>query len=134
MGQRAEFEPIPPDTESVAADLIEAAFRVHRALGPGLLESVYEACLCHELGKLGVPFDHQGEIPVEYDGVRLGIGLRLDILAGGHVVAELNAVERIEPRHQAQLLTYMKLAGVRLGFLINFNAAQLKDGIVRMVL
>jgi len=134
MGEGVEFEPIPPETEAIAAGLIEAAFRVHRALGPGLLESVYEACLCHELGKLGVPFERQVEVPVEYDGVRLGIGLRLDILAGEHVVAELKAVEKIEPLHQAQLLTYMKLAGVRLGFLINFNVAQLKDGIVRMVL
>jgi len=134
MGDAGAFEPIPPETEEVAAKLIEAAFRVHRALGPGLLESVYEACLCHELGKLGVPFQHQVDVPVEYDGVRLGIGLRLDILAGGRVVAELKAVEKIEPLHQAQLLTYMKLADVRLGFLINFNVTQLKDGIVRMVL
>jgi len=134
MGNAAEFEPIPAHTEAIASNLIDAALRVHRALGPGLLESVYEACLCHELGKLGLPFQPQVDVPVEYDGVRLGIGLRLDILAGGHVVAELKAVEKIEPLHQAQLLTYMELAGVRLGFLINFNVAQMKDGIVRMVL
>jgi GxxExxY protein len=129
-----QFEPIPPETEAVAANVIEAAFRVHRALGPGLLESAYEACVCHELGKLGVPFERQIDVPLEYDGVRLGIGLRLDLLVGERVVVELKAIERIQPLHEAQLLTYMKLTGVRLGLLLNFDVKQLKDGMVRMVL
>lgn len=126
--------PIPPETEAIAAQVIEAAFRVHRALGPGLLESVYEACMCHELARMGVPFEHQVGLPVTYEGIRLETGLRLDLWVSKQIVVELKAVEDVLPIHCAQLLTYMKLAGARLGFLINFNVAQLKNGIVRRVL
>lgn len=126
-------EPIPAETEKLAAAAIDAAFAVHRALGPGLLESVYEACLCHELAKRGVPFRHQVVLPIIYDGVTLDAGLRLDFLVGEAVVVELKAVEKHNPLFEAQLLTYLKLARHRLGLLINFNMPLLKDGIKRIV-
>jgi GxxExxY protein len=113
---------------------LDAAFAVHRALGPGLIESVYEACLCHELSKRHVAFQRQLALPVLYDGVRLDAGLRIDLLVADEVVVELKAVERITPLFEAQLLTYLKLAGKRLGLLINFNVAMLKDGITCRVL
>lgn len=130
----AGHSPIAEDVEKVASDVIEAAFRVHRALGPGLLESVYEACLCYELSKLKVPFQHQVDLPVQYESVRLESGLRIDLLVGDCVVVELKAVEKILPLHKAQLLTYLKLTNNRLGLLINFNTQLLKDGIDRVVL
>ena len=114
--------------------VVEAAFRVHRALGPGLLESVYEACVCHELRRMGVPFEHQVYWPVVYDGVKLDGGLRLDLWIDRKVVVELKAIEDLQSLHEAQLLTYMKLTGSRVGLLINFNVPQLKDGLRRMVL
>jgi GxxExxY protein len=131
MNERA---PIPEETERIAKAVIDAAFAVHKALGPGLLESVYEVCLCHELSKRGIPFRSQATLPVVYDGVRLDAGLRLDILAGEAVVVELKAVEKHNPLFEAQLLTYLKLTGHRLGLLINFNVPLLKDGIKRMAL
>ena len=114
---------------------MDAAFRVHRELGPGLLESVYEKCLCHELKKLGVTFEQQLQLPVLYDGITIDAGLRLDVLAKGDcVVVELKAVEQLTPLFEAQILTYLKLADKRLGLLINFNTKLLKDGIKRVVL
>jgi GxxExxY protein len=126
--------PIPGHVEEIATAVLDAAFAVHRALGPGLIESVYEACLCHELSKRHVAFQRQLALPVLYDGVRLDAGLRIDLLVADEVVVELKAVERITPLFEAQLLTYLKLAGKRLGLLINFNVAMLKDGITRRVL
>ncbi|MGA2066262.1 MAG: GxxExxY protein [Thermoguttaceae bacterium] len=129
-----EKGPIPEETERIAKAVIDAAFAVHKTLGPGLLESVYEACLCHELSKRRVPFRSQVALPVVYDGVRLDAGLRLDLIAGEAVIVELKAVEKHNPLFEAQLLTYLKLTGHRLGLLINFNVPLLKDGIKRMVL
>lgn len=129
-----ERAPIPEATERVAKTAIDAAFTVHKALGPGLLESVYEACLCHELSKRQVPFQSQVFLPVIYDGLRLDAGLRLDMLVDEAVILELKAVEKHNPLFEAQLLTYLKLTGHRLGLLINFNVPLLKDGIKRMVL
>ena len=134
MGKESAFAPIPAEVEATGSSVIEAAFRVHRALGPGLLESVYETCLCHELHKLETPFERQLDLPVKYDGIVLATGLRIDLLVNQTVVVEVKAVEEVLPVHQAQLLTYMKLTDSRLGFLINFNVAQLKDGITRVVL
>lgn len=114
--------------------IIGAAIEVHRALGPGLLESAYEECLCHELNLRKIPFERQKPLPVEYKGVKLDCGYRLDLLVDNSVVVELKAVETIEPIHEAQLLTYLKLGGWRLGLLINFNVPVLKDGIRRRVL
>ncbi len=134
MSNDGMFEPIPEETEQLAAQFVEAAFRVHRALGPGLLESVYEACVCHELSQAGVPFRRQVDIPVCYGGVKLDAGVRLDLLIGERIIVEFKAVEETLPVHEAQLLTYMKLSDCRLGFLVNFNVARLKDGLFRRVL
>jgi GxxExxY protein len=114
--------------------IIAAAIEVHRALGPGLLESVYEECLCRELELRGMQFVRQLAIPVEYKGVRSECGYRIDILVQDEVVVEIKAVEAIHPVHEAQLLTYMKLSGKRVGLLINLCVPVLKDGIVRRVL
>lgn len=122
------------ETESVASGAIESAFKVHRQLGPGLLESVYHTCLLHELKKSGLKTESQKVMPVIYDGLKLDAGLRLDIVVQGQVILEIKAVEALLPVHQAQLLTYLKLTGLRLGLLINFNTALLKDGIKRVVL
>ena len=100
-----EKGPIPEETERIAKAVIDAAFAVHKTLGPGLLESVYEACLCHELSKRRVPFRSQVALPVVYDGVRLDAGLRLDLIAGEAVIVELKAVEKHNPLFEAQLLT-----------------------------
>nr|VFJ55211.1 MAG: GxxExxY protein [Candidatus Kentron sp. FM]VFJ55799.1 MAG: GxxExxY protein [Candidatus Kentron sp. FM]VFK10976.1 MAG: GxxExxY protein [Candidatus Kentron sp. FM] len=113
---------------------MDAAYRVHSALGPGLLESVYEVCLCHELEKRAIPFQSQLVLPIVYDNVTLDAGLRLDLLVDDCLVVELKAVERMLPIHEAQLLTYLKLTDKRLGLLINFNVPLIKDGIRRMVL
>jgi GxxExxY protein len=113
--------------------IIGSAIEVHRALGPGLLESAYETCLCHELRLRSIPFERQVQLPVEYKGVKLDAGYRIDILVDQLVIVELKAVERLEPIHEAQLLTYLKLRQLWLGLLINFNVPVLKHGIKRMV-
>jgi GxxExxY protein len=114
--------------------IIGAAIEVHRHLGPGLLESAYEECLCHELHLCGLVFDSQVELPVSYKGLKLDCGYRIDLIVQKEVVLELKAIERILPIHQAQLLTYMKLSGMRVGLLINFNVPLLTQGIIRRVL
>lgn len=98
------------------------------------MESVYEVCLCHELNKRAIPFERQSSLPVLYEGLRLDAGLRLDIVVAGCVIVELKAVEQILPVHKAQMLTYLKLSGIRLGLLINFNVPAIKDGIQRIIL
>jgi len=128
------FEPLSPSVEAYGARLLDAAFDVHRKLGPGLLESVYECCVCHELAKRKIAFQRQLSLPVEYDEIQIDAGLRLDIVVANEVIAEIKAVENILPVHEAQLLTYLKLTGMRLGFLINFNVPLLKNGIKRIVL
>ena len=114
--------------------VIGCAIEVHRALGPGLLESTYEQCLAHEFGLAGVGFSLQWPLPVEYKGVRLDCGFRVDVLVEDSLILELKAVEQVLGIHEAQLLTYMKLADVHTGLLINFNVQRLKDGIKRFVL
>jgi GxxExxY protein len=111
-----------------------AIVEVHRHLGPGLLESAYEECLCHELHLRGIPFLRQVPLPVEYKGVKLDCGYRLDLLVDEAVIVELKCVDAILPIHEAQLLTYLRLAGKRVGLIINFNVPVLKKGIVRRVL
>lgn len=113
--------------------IIAAAIEVHRLLGPGLLESAYEACLCHELALRGIPFQRQVELPVEYKGVRLECGYRMDLLVNDTVVIEIKCVESVLPVHKAQLLTYLKLSGKRVGLIINFHTRLLREGLVRMV-
>jgi GxxExxY protein len=114
--------------------IIGAAIEVHRHLGPGLLESSYEECLCHELHLRGMEFKRQIELPVIYKGLSLDCGYRIDLMVQDEVILELKSVEKLLPVHQAQLLTYMRLAGRRVGLLINFNVPLLTQGIVRRVL
>jgi GxxExxY protein len=110
------------------------AIEVHRRLGPGLLESAYEECLCYELTTNGLRFERQVALPVVYKAIRLDCAYRMDVVVDGQVILEVKAVERLMPIHEAQLLTYMKLSEVRTGLLLNFNSAVLKDGIRRLML
>jgi len=114
--------------------VIGCALEVHKALGPGLLESAYEQCLAYELSTANVPFKLQHPLPVAYKGVLLDCGYRVDLLVDERLIVELKAVDAVLPIHQAQLLTYMKLAKVGIGLLINFNVMILRDGLKRMVL
>jgi len=127
-------DPIPPELNIISGKVVEAALAVHSALGPGLLEGVYEICLFHELQKQGLKVERQVILPLIYDGIKLEEGLRLDMLVEDALVLELKAIEEIMPVHLAQILTYLKLSGRRLGLLINFNVARIKDGIKRVVL
>jgi GxxExxY protein len=120
--------------EGIATQVVDAAYQVHRVLGPGLLESTYEVCLAHELKKRGIHGLRQVDLPVLYDGVRLDVGYRIDMLVENCIVIELKAVDKLLPIHEAQLLTYLKLSGHQLGFLINFNVPLIKNGIRRRVL
>jgi GxxExxY protein len=113
--------------------IIGCAIKVHRVLGAGLLESTYEICLIHELKKSGLKVESQVSLPVFYDGIKLEAGYKIDILVENKVILELKAVERILPIHEAQLLTYLKLANKKIGLLINFNVKVLKEGIVRKI-
>ncbi len=122
------------DLNEITAQVIAAAIEVHKSLGPGLLESAYEECLCRELTLRGVHFERQKPLPVEYKGTKLDCGYRLDVLVENAVVIEVKAVASLEPIHEAQLLTYLKLGGWKLGLLINFNVPVLKDGIRRRIL
>ncbi len=126
-------EPIPAPVDAVARQMVDAALKGHSPLGPGLLESVYEVCLAHELARRGLKVERQVSLPVVYDGVRLEAGLRLDLLVEGCLVVEIKAVETMPPLYLAQVLTYLKLTGHRLGLLINFNVPRLKDGLQRVV-
>jgi GxxExxY protein len=114
-------------------DVIDAAMRVHSALGPGLLESAYEACLAHDLRKHGLRVMTQPPLPIIYDSVRIDAGYRIDLLVHGAVIVELKTVSKLLPIHEAQLLSYLRLSGHRLGLLINFHVPRLRDGIKRMV-
>ncbi|HEU5335335.1 MAG TPA: GxxExxY protein [Terriglobales bacterium] len=120
--------------EDLTQEIIGAANAVHRELGPGLLESACEECLCHELHLRGLNFQRQVPLPVEYKGLKLDCGYRLDVVVESAVILELKSVEKILPVHEAQLLTYLKLTGKRVGLIINFNVPVLRDGIVRKVL
>jgi GxxExxY protein len=117
----------------LAADIVDCAFTVHVTLGPGLLESVYEAALTYELRKRGLKVATQVDIPVQYDGHDLGIGFRADLIVEGSIIIEVKAVDRLQPVHPKQLLTYLRLTGCRIGFLMNFNERIIKNGIQRIV-
>lgn len=127
-------EALPSRTEEVAKAIIDASIEVHRALGPGLLESAYEACLTHELERRARVVQRQIALPVVYRDVRLDAGYRIDMIVDDQVIVEVKSVDAVTPVHKAQLLTYLKLAERRLGFLINFNVVLLKQGITRMIL
>ena len=119
--------------DALSREIIGSAIEVHRHLGPGLFESVYEECLCCELGLRGISFQRQVPLPLRYKGLNLDCGYRLDILVEDLVIVELKAVEEINPLHEAQLLTYLKLRNTWLGLLINFNVRMLRNGITRLV-
>jgi GxxExxY protein len=114
--------------------IIGCAIEVHRSLGPGLLESAYEECLCYELAEAGIAFKRQVPLPVRYKEVRLDCGYRMDVVVEDRVVVELKTVEKLAPVHDAQILTYLRLSGLPVGLLMNFNVSVLKDGIRRLVL
>jgi len=129
-----DFKKTTEQEELVAEKVVNAAYKVHKALGPGLLEKVYEVCFCYELTKAGLSHQTQVVLPIYYDGVKLDEGFRLDVLVENLVICELKAVDEMSPVYTAQVLTYMKLTGKRLGFLINFNVPVIKNGIKRMIL
>ena len=121
-------------TNQITKNIIGAAIEVHRALGPGLLESAYEACLCKELTLCGIAFKRQLPIAINYKGTQLDCGYKLDLLVEGSIVIEIKSVEKLSKIHEAQLLTYLRLGGWRVGLLINFNELRLIDGISRKIL
>jgi GxxExxY protein len=125
-------EPISSELDQIARSVVDCAFVVHKELGPGLLESVYQACFSEELRGRGISFQEQVSLPISYRTLRLESGLRLDLLIENSVVVELKSVQRMEPIFKAQLLSYLRLSGLRLGFLINFNVALIKEGIFRI--
>jgi GxxExxY protein len=122
------------DFNELTDAIIGAAMEVHRTLGPGLLESTYEMCLCRELNIRGIPFERQVPIPVEYKGVKLDCGYRADIVVDGRILVEIKAIDSLLSLHDAQLLTYLRLGGWKIGLLINFNVELLKRGLRRRVL
>jgi GxxExxY protein len=128
------FKPLPDSEELIANKTVDAAFKVHQHLGPGLLEKVYEACFCHELSKHGLKYLRQVDVPVIYDGILFDEGLRLDVLVEDLIICELKAVDKMNPVWEAQLLSHLRLTGRRLGFLINFNVPLFKDGVKRIIL
>jgi GxxExxY protein len=125
--------PFIPRANGVTREIVTAAMRVHSVLGPGLLESAYQACLLHELRKRGLRVADQVGLPVVYDGEKIDLGYRIDLVVEDSVIVEIKCVEAIHPVHQAQLLSYMRLSGKQVGLLLNFYVAHLKDGIKRMV-
>jgi GxxExxY protein len=129
-----ETERLPAATERVGRAVLDAAFAVHKALGPGLLESVYEACLAEELQQAGFAVERQAGIPITYGKVRMDVGYRLDLLVERAVVVEIKSIDALAAIHTAQMLTYLRFSEVRLGYLINFNTVMLKNGLRRLVL
>ncbi|HSB67757.1 MAG TPA: GxxExxY protein [Candidatus Methylomirabilis sp.] len=121
------------DLNSISGTIVDAAFHIHSALGPGLLESVYEVVLAHELGKRGLKVERQKPVPIEFEGIRFDEGFRVDLIVENCIIVELKSVEQLSPVHSKQVLTYLRLLDFRLGLLINFGAPVIKDGIRRIV-
>ncbi len=128
------FEKIDTQLDKIAAEVVDAAYKIHKHFGPGLLESAYEACLFRELQKRGLKVERQVEVPLIYDGERMEIGFRIDLLVQERLIVELKAIENLQPVHEAQVITYLKITNQRLGLLINFNVPLIKNGIKRIVL
>jgi GxxExxY protein len=120
--------------EEITDVILKCAIEVHRNLGPGLLESAYEACLCHELSLCNISFEKQKILPVCYKGITFDLAYRIDLLVADRVIVELKSIEKILPVHEAQLLTYLRLTGIKTGLILNFNAPLLKNGLRRLVL
>jgi len=129
-----EITKIRMDVNELSKAVIGCAIEVHRALGPGLLESIYEICVCHELNLRVIPFERQKPIPVAYKGVKLDCGYRADVIVDRRLLVEIKAIDQTSAIHDAQLLSYLKLSGVNVGLLINFNVRMLKEGGRRKVL
>jgi len=128
-----KFKPLSKREESIAKKIVNAAYTVHKILGPGLLERVYEVCFCHELSKRELKYQRQVDIPITYDGIIFDEGLRLDVIVEELIICELKAVDEMNPVWEAQILSHLKLTGKRLGFLINFNVPLIKNGIKRII-
>jgi GxxExxY protein len=128
------YKPLSKREETIAGKIVDAAYTVHKILGPGLLEKVYEVCFCHELSKRRLKCKRQVDIPIVYDGMTFDEGLRIDVLVEELIICELKAVEQMNSLWEAQILSHLKLTGKRLGFLINFNVPLIKDGIKRIIL
>jgi GxxExxY protein len=126
-------EKVSPEQEQIGKLIVDAAYCVHKELGPGLLEKVYEVCFCYELAKRGVAYRRQVDIPITYDGKVFNEGLRIDVLVEEKIICELKAVDNVNPVWQAQILSHLKLTNLRLGYLINFNVPLIKGGIKRFV-
>jgi len=129
-----KFKPLSTREESIAKKIVDAVFTVHKNLGPGLLEKVYEVCFCHELFKKRLKHQRQFDIPIVYDGIVFNEGLRVDVFVEELVICELKAVDEMNPVWEAQILSHLKLTNKRLGFLINFNVPLIKEGIKRIIL
>lgn len=132
--EKKTYQPLSEDLERIAKIVVDSAYKVHSALGPGLLEKVYEICFCYELQKHGLSYQRQVDIPIIYDEIEFQEGLRLDVLVEGRVICEIKALENVNPVWQAQILSHLKLTKNRLGFLINFNVPKIKEGIKRFVI
>ena len=128
-----KFRPLSVREQSVAEKIVDSAYTVHKTLGPGLLERVYEVCFCHELAKRELKYQRQVEIPIIYDGITFEEGLRLDVLVEDLVICELKAVNEMNPVWKAQIISHLKLTGKRLGFLINFNVPLIRNGVNRII-
>ncbi len=131
---KEKFDPIPAELERIGKLIVDAAYKVHFNLGPGLLEKVYELCFCHELAKHGLRYQRQVDIPIVYDNLEFDEGLRLDVLVEDCIVCELKALETVNPVWEAQIISHLKLTNNRLGYLINFNVVKIKNGIRRFVM
>lgn len=128
------LSPVAPDDEIIANAIVEAASSIHSELGPGLLESIYEACLAHALSKRGLQVERQVELPIQYHGLHVHAGMRLDMIVQGRVVVEIKSLDSLQPLHTAQMLTYLRHAKLRTGLIINFNVGQIRNGIQQVVL
>ena len=128
------FKPLSKEEERIGKAIVNAAYEVHKELGPGLLERVYEVCFCHVLTQKGIPVKRQLDIPIKFREIEFEEGLRLDVLINEMVICELKALENINPVWEAQLLSHLKITGKRLGYLINFNVPLIKNGIKRIIL
>ena len=128
------YRTLPEEIESVGKEIVDIAYNIHKQLGPGLLESIYKKCFCHELGKRALFFERQKRVSILFDGIEFEEGLRLDILVEQEIVVELKAHENAHAVWEAQLLSYLKLSNKKLGFLINFHVPLIRNGIKRIIL
>ena len=131
---KMKYENLPEETERIAKQVVDAAYHVHKVLGPGLLEKIYEVCLCYELTKRHIKFKRQVNVPIKYDNMTFDEGYRLDMLAEDQIIIELKACDKYNPVWNAQVLSYLKVTGKRLGLIINFNVHLIKQGIKRVIL